>query len=163
MYRRNPTPRKIALPTGDLGLEFGECPSLQWGDFDLKLGTLNINGTAAAEFPVETVPSKVVIQTPKPAHLPPGNSNPETVFICGEAARKRQQSLVVLSGSESKPTSPHCYRKASNVWGRGTCPVQVRPHTCATPLQRPAGGCDVKTLSELLGHANANGGRLCAS
>ena len=38
----NPTPRKIGLLLGlELGLRIGEICGLQWGDFDLKLGTLN--------------------------------------------------------------------------------------------------------------------------
>ena len=42
----NPTPRKIGLLLGlELGLRIGEICGLQWGDFDLKLGTLNINRT----------------------------------------------------------------------------------------------------------------------
>ena len=42
----NPTPRKIGLLLGlELGLRIGEICGLQWGDFDLKLGTLKISRT----------------------------------------------------------------------------------------------------------------------
>ena len=44
--QENPTPRKIGLLLGlELGLRIGEICGLQWGDFDLKLGTLKINRT----------------------------------------------------------------------------------------------------------------------
>ena len=44
----NPTPRKIGLLLGlELGLRIGEICGLQWGDFDLKLGTLKISRTVS--------------------------------------------------------------------------------------------------------------------
>ena len=63
-----------------------------------------------------------------------------------------------LSGSESKPTEPRCYRKSIKAYLKQATVRQVRPHalrhTFATTCLQA--GCDVKTLSELLGHANAN-------
>ena len=44
--QENPTARKIGLLLGlELGLCIGEICGLQWGDFDLKLGTLKISRT----------------------------------------------------------------------------------------------------------------------
>ena len=44
--QENPTTRKIGLLLGlELGLRIGEICGLQWGDFDLKLGTLKISRT----------------------------------------------------------------------------------------------------------------------
>ena len=101
--QENPTPRKIGLLLGlELGLRIGEICGLQWGDFDLKLGTLKINRT-----------------------------------VC---------------------TEPRCYRKSIKSYLKQATVRQVRPHalrhTFATTCLQA--GCDVKTLSELLGHANAN-------
>ena len=63
-----------------------------------------------------------------------------------------------LSGNESKPTEPRCYRKSIKAYLKQAAVRQVRPHalrhTFATTCLQA--GCDVKTLSELLGHANAN-------
>ena len=60
--------------------------------------------------------------------------------------------------SESKPTEPRCYRKSIKAYLKQSTIRQVRPHalrhTFATTCLQA--GCDVKTLSELLGHANAN-------
>ena len=63
--QENPTPRKIGLLLGlELGLRIGEICGLQWGDFDLKLGTLKINQTVC-RISCENGHTKVVIQTPK--------------------------------------------------------------------------------------------------
>ena len=67
-------------------------------------------------------------------------------------------STWFLSGNESKPTEPRCYRKSIKAYLKQATIRQVRPHalrhTFATTCLQA--GCDVKTLSELLGHANAN-------
>lgn len=63
--QENPTPRKIGLLLGlELGLRIGEICGLQWGVFDLKLGTLNINRTVC-RISCGNGHTKVVIQTPK--------------------------------------------------------------------------------------------------
>ena len=109
----NPTPRKIGLLLGlELGLRIGEICGLQWGDFDLKLGTLKINRTVC-RISCGNGHTKVVIQTPKKPHLPPGNSTPKAAAyyakkLCGSAGN----AAWFLSGSESKPTKPRCYRKS---------------------------------------------------
>ena len=97
----NPTPRKIGLLLG-----------LELGDFDLKLGTLKINRTVC-RISCGNGHTKVVIQTPKKPHLPPGNSTPKAAAyyakkLCGSAGN----AAWFLSGSESKPTKPRCYRKS---------------------------------------------------
>lgn len=155
----NPTPRKIGLLLGlELGLRIGEICGLQWGDFDLKLGTLKINRTVC-RISCGNGHTKVVIQTPKKPHLPPGNSTPKAAAyyakkLCGKAS----DSTWFLSGNESKPTEPRCYRKSVKAYLKQATVRQVRPHalrhTFATTCLQA--GCDVKTLSELLGHANAN-------
>lgn len=63
--QENPTPRKIGLLLGlELGLRIGEICGLQWGDFDLKLGTLKISRTVC-RISCGNGHTKVVIQTPK--------------------------------------------------------------------------------------------------
>ena len=63
--QENPTPRKIGLLFGlELGLRIGDICGLQWGDFDLKLGTLKINRTVC-RISCGSGHTKVVIQTPK--------------------------------------------------------------------------------------------------
>ena len=63
--QENPTPRKIGLMLGlELGLRIGEICGLQWGDFDLKLGTLKISRTVC-RISCGNGHTKVVIQAPK--------------------------------------------------------------------------------------------------
>ena len=96
--QENPTPRKIGLLLGlELGLRIGEICGLQWGDFDLKLGTLKIERTVC--------------------RISCGNGHTKVATV--------------------RQVHPHALR-----------------HTFATTCLQA--GCDVKTLSELLGHANAN-------
>ena len=56
------------------------------------------------------------------------------------------------------PVEPRCYRKSIKTYLKQAAVHQVRPHvlrhTFATTCLQS--GCDIKTLSELLGHANAN-------
>ena len=87
----NPTPRKIGLLLGlELGLRIGEICGLQWGDFDLKLGTLKINRTVC-RISCGNGPYKGGHPDTQKPHLPPGNSNPETAaYDAKKAARKSQ-------------------------------------------------------------------------
>ena len=88
----NPTPRKIGLLLGlELGLRIGEICGLQWGDFDLKLGTLKINRTVC-RISCGNGHTKVVIQTPKKPHLPPGNSTPKAA-----ATGKASKEITLIS------------------------------------------------------------------
>ena len=103
----NPTPRKIGLLLGlELGLHIGEICGLQWGDFDLKLGTLKINRTVC-RISCESGHTKVVIQTPKTLTSRREIPIPKQLLIvlkklCGNASN----ATWFLSGNESKPTEP---------------------------------------------------------
>ena len=155
----NPTPRKIGLLLGlELGLRIGEICGLQWGDFDLKLGTLNINRTVC-RISCGNGHTKVVIQTPKTRTSRREIPLPKQLLILLKKLRGSASNAAwFLSGSESKPTEPRCYRKSIKAYLKQATVRQVRPHalrhTFATTCLQA--GCDVKTLSELLGHANAN-------
>ena len=143
----NPTPRKIGLLLGlELGLRIGEICGLQWSDFDLKLGTLNINRTVC-RISCGNGHTKVEIPLPK-----------QLLILLKKLRGSASNAAWFLSGSESKPTEPRCYRKSIKAYLKQATVRQVRPHalrhTFATTCLQA--GCDVKTLSELLGHANAN-------
>ena len=157
--QENPTPRKIGLLLGvELGLRIGEICGLQWGDFDLKLGTLKINRTVC-RISCENGHTKVVIQTPKTRTSRREIPIPKQLLIMLKKLRGCVSNAAwFLSGNESKPTEPRCYRKSIKSYLKQATVRQVRPHalrhTFATTCLQA--GCDVKTLSELLGHANAN-------
>ena len=157
--QEDPTPRKIGLLLGfELGLRIGEICGLQWGDFDLKLGTLKINRTVC-RISCENGHTKVVIQTPKTRTSRREIPIPKQLLIMLKKLHGGIGNAAwFLSGSDSKPTEPRCYRKSIKAYlkqaaVRQVCPHALR-HTFATTCLQA--GCDVKTLSELLGHANAN-------
>ena len=157
--QENPTPRKIGLLLGlELGLRIGEICGLQWGDFDLKLGTLKIERTVC-RISCGNEHTKVVIQTPKTRTSRREIPIPKYLLMMLKKLRGSASNATwFLSSSESKPTEPRCYRKSIRAYLKQAAVRQVRPHalrhTFATTCLQA--GCDVKTLSELLGHANAN-------
>ena len=63
-----------------------------------------------------------------------------------------------LSGSAEKPVEPRCYRKSIQLYLRQASVRKIHPHalrhTFATTCLQA--GCDIKTLSEILGHADPN-------
>ena len=62
---QHPTARKVGLLLQmQLGLRIGEVCGLQWGDFDLRAGTLTIRRTVS-RICCDVGRTKVVIQTPK--------------------------------------------------------------------------------------------------
>ena len=111
--QENPTPRKIGLLLGlELGLRIGEICGLQWGDFDLKLGTLKINRTVC-RISCGNGHTKVVIQTPKTRTSRREIPIPKQLLIMLKRLRgNTSNSTWLLSGTESKPTEPRCYRKS---------------------------------------------------
>lgn len=126
----NPTPRKLGLL---LGIESG----LRSGDGH----------------------TKIVIQTPKTRtsrrEIPLSKHMVQALKIL---QKSYPSDAWFLSGNRIKPVEPRCYRKSINTYLKQAAVHQVRPHvlrhTFATTCLQS--GCDIKTLSELLGHANAN-------
>ena len=153
----NPTPRKIGLLLGiESGLRIGEICGLKWGDFDLKSGTVQIKRTVS-RISCGNGHTKVVIQTPKTrTSLREIPLSKKILFILKKIHTKYPKNAWFLSGNETKPVEPRCYRKSLKAYLRQASVQQVRPHalrhTFATTCLQA--GCDIKTLSELLGHSN---------
>ena len=155
--QENPTPRKIGLLLGvELGLRIGEICGLQWGDFDLKLGTLKINRTVC-RISCENGHTKVVIQTPKTRTSRREIPIPKQLLIMLKKLRGCVSNVTwFLSGNESKPTEPRCYRKSIKSYLKQATVRQVRPHalrhSCASLLY--ANGVSLKEIQEWLGHSD---------
>ena len=156
---QNPTPRKIGILLGmQLGLRIGEICGLQWGDFDLKHGILSIQRTVC-RISCGNGHTKVVIQPPKTRTSKREIPIPKHLLAALQKLKENFSSNTwFLSGTAEKPVEPRCYRKSIKAYLKQAMVEQIRPHTlrhtfATTCMQK---GCDIKTLSELLGHAHAD-------
>ena len=141
-----------------MGLRIGEVCGLQWGDFNLACGVLSITRTVKRVY-VEKRKTKVVVQSPKTQSstrqipIPSG-----TLKILHQLHDGHSEGEWFLSGSSKKPVEPRCYYKSLRGYlSRANVPL-VYPHalrhTFATTCLQA--GCNVKTLSELMGHASSD-------
>ena len=141
-----------------LGLRIGEVCGLQWGDFDFKAGTLTVRRTVSRIY-CGVGCTKIVVQTPKTKSS--GREIPiphNLVLLLRKLRGSASPDTWFLSGSTERPVEPRCYRKSIQSYLRRAGVRRVHPHTlrhtfATTCLQN---GCDIKTLSEILGHADAN-------
>lgn len=154
---RQPTPRKAGLLLQmQLGLRIGEVCGLQWGDFDLAAGVLTVRRTVS-RIGCPGGRTKVVIQTPKTRSSCREIPIPQRLLgLLRALGRRADAASWFLSGRLDKPVEPRCYRKSIAGYLRRAAVRQVNPHllrhTFATTCLQA--GCDLKTLSEILGHAD---------
>ena len=155
----HPTTRKAGLLLQmQLGLRIGEVCGLQWGDFDLSAGVLTIRRTVSRIY-CRDGHTKVLIQTPKTRSSGREIPIPQELFTLLQRLHGgASEETWFLSGNAEKPVEPRCYRKSVQLYLRKAAVRKVHPHTlrhtfATTCLQA---GCDIKTLSELLGHADPN-------
>lgn len=155
----HPTTRKAGLLLQmQLGLRIGEVCGLQWGDFDLSAGVLTIRRTVSRIY-CRDGHTKVLIQTPKTRSSGREIPIPQELFALLQRLHGgASEETWFLSGNAEKPVEPRCYRKSVQLYLRQAAVRKVHPHTlrhtfATTCLQA---GCDIKTLSELLGHADPN-------
>ena len=155
----HPTTRKAGLLLQmQLGLRIGEICGLQWGDFDLSAGVLTIRRTVSRIY-CRDGHTKVLIQTPKTRSSGREIPIPQELFTLLQRLHGgASEETWFLSGNAEKPVEPRCYRKSVQLYLRQAAVRKVHPHTlrhtfATTCLQA---GCDIKTLSELLGHADPN-------
>ena len=155
----HPTTRKAGLLLQmQLGLRIGEVCGLQWGDFDLSAGVLTIRRTVSRIY-CRDGHTKVLIQTPKTRSSGREIPIPQELFTLLQRLHGgASEETWFLSGNAEKPVEPRCYRKSVQLYLRQAAVRKVHPHTlrhtfATTCLQA---GCDIKTLSELLGHADHN-------
>ena len=153
-----PTARKVGmLLQMELGLRIGEVCGLQWGDFDLNVGILVIQRTVC-RIPCGDGHTKVVVQTAKTKSSHRELPLPKPlVKLLRELRGNASDTTWFLSGNEQRPVEPRCYRKSIQCYLKQAKVRRVHPHvlrhTFATICLQA--GCDIKTLSELLGHASA--------
>lgn len=157
--RLDPKPRKVGvLLMMQMGLRIGEVCGLQWGDFDLLSGTLSVKRTVKRAY-LGKKNSKVLIQSPKTQSSIRKIPIPQSILqTLKQASTGHRADEWFLSGKVEKPVEPRCYRKSLRGYLRRAKVPTVHPHalrhTFATTCLQA--GCNVKTLSELLGHSNSD-------
>lgn len=140
------------------GIRIGELCALQWKDVDFKNNKLTISKTIQRIYikDKDNNISKIIVSTPKTK-----NANREIPinkdFLEILKKLKSEKDNYVLSNT-SKYVEPRTYRKHFNKVLRKLKIKQFNfhslRHTFATNCISL--GCDYKTVSELLGHANVN-------
>ena len=155
----SPTPRKIGLLLGfQLGLRIGEICGLKWGDFDLSTGIVTIQRTVS-RISCENGHTKIIVQSAKTKNSNRAIPLPKSLIrVLKLLSENFSSETWFLSGNEEKPVEPRCYRKSIHGYLKKAGVHQAHPHmlrhTFATTCLQAH--CDIKTLSELLGHANAD-------
>ena len=154
----SPIPRKIGLLLGfQLGLRIGEICGLKWGDFDLSTGIVTIQRTVN-RISCENGHTKIIVQSTKTKNSNRAIPLPKSLIrVLKLLSENFSSETWFLSGNEEKPVEPRCYRKSIHGYLKKAGVHQAHPHmlrhTFATTCLQAH--CDIKTLSELLGHANA--------
>ena len=154
-----PTPRRVGLLLQmELGLRIGEVCGLQWRDFDLEAGLLTVRRTVSRIYGPDGH-TRLVIQTPKTRSSGREIPIPRSLLpLLAELGREAGADSWFLSGNTGRPVEPRCYRKSIQGYLRRAAVRKVHPHllrhTFATTCLQA--GCDIKTLSEILGHTDAN-------
>lgn len=136
------------------GLRVGELCGLKWGDIDFENGTISVQRT------VQRVnkhgKSEVVIGTPKSKSSVRIVPVPNFVLTILKAQQK-SDDLYIITGT-CKPTEPRTmqnrFKSILKICGIRNVNFHLLRHTYATVCIE--NGFDPKTLSELLGHANAS-------
>ncbi|MGN0502050.1 MAG: site-specific integrase [Ruminococcus sp.] len=136
------------------GLRVGELCGLKWGDIDFENGTLSISRT------VQRInkhgKSEVVIGSPKSKTSVRTVPIPDFVIAILKK-RKKDNGIFIITGN-CKPTEPRTmqnrFKSILKVCGIRNVNFHLLRHTYATVCIE--NGFDPKTLSELLGHADAS-------
>lgn len=157
---KNPTPRKAGiLFMLQLGLRISEVCGLQWGDIDLVHKEVHIR-RGVRRIPVGSGKTSIVIQAPKTESSKRVLPIPPKLSALLQMLYQKNTfgSDVWFLSCSSKPVEPRCYRKSIHGYLARAGAHDVNPHmlrhTFATTCLQA--GCDIKTLSELMGHSNPN-------
>jgi len=137
------------------GLRIGEICALTWADLDLKAGLLRVNKTLQRVYLGPNC-TKVVLDSPKTAHsyreIP---LSAQLIVQLRPLKRRAQLGHYVLTNS-AKPAEPGTFRAYFKrlIHSLELPPIRFHGlrHSFATRCIEC--GCDYKTVSALLGHAN---------
>jgi integrase len=143
------------------GLRIGEICSLKWKDIHLKHGEVHIERTLLRIQETDSKPeyspkTKLLLEKPKPANSIRTIPLPE--FIAEHLKSLRQSpEIYVITGTTTWIEPRTCldkYKKVLKKVGIDDYNFHALRHTFATRCIET--GFDLKSLSEILGHANVN-------
>lgn len=145
---------KLAIYTG---LRIGELCALQWADIDMRNGILKVSKTVQ-RISTHNEKSKTIVKITAPKSDTSVREIPLPAFLMSELeAVKGKDNDFIVSGSDNliEPRSfTNRYKSVLKKAGLSSRKFHSIRHTFATnALQQ---GFDVKTLSEILGHSEAN-------
>ena len=139
------------------GLRIGEICALKWEDIDLKNKVIRINNTVARVQNKDRNGTKLIVDKPKTkASLRDVPIHSKLIPIITKAHQNSTSPYVVsCTGQFTSPrTFEYRYHQRLQQCGLNAYNYHVLRHTFATKCI--FSGVDVKTLSEILGHANVS-------
>lgn len=157
---QNPEPLELGILTALYGgLRIGEVCALQWGDFHFENGTICISKTLLR---IQNVTSdnsqktKILIDCPKTESSNRIVPMPSAILEFLEPYRM-EPDFYLLTGARKWMEPRMClekYKKVLQKAGLESFTFHTLRHTFATRCVES--GFDIKSLSEILGHANVN-------
>lgn len=139
------------------GLRIGEVCALQWQDFDFDAGTITVSKTVIRiqnTEPNAVSRTRLLIEKPKTAASARVVPLPDDLLPIYMENRKAS-ACYVLTGTDQFMEPRRCldkYKKVLAAAGTADYNYHALRHTFAT--QCVDHGFDIKTLSEIMGHAN---------
>ena len=141
----------------ETGLRIGEICALTWGDIDLDAGVVHITKTIQRIY-LGQRKTEVIVDTPKTAHSYRDIPLPANLITQLKPLKRQATDRHYVLTNDACPLEPGPYR---NYFKRlmkrlGFPPIRFHAlrHSFATRCIEC--GCDYKTVSALLGHANIN-------
>lgn len=142
-----------------LGIRIGELCALQWSDIDLAYGIVHVRKTVKRVAPdPECTRTRYVIGAPKTESS--YRDLPLSDFLWRRLSEFREEvtseSAYFLNGRTDRFVQPRSYEQSFKTWLRKCripdINVHSMRHSFATSCLMT--GCDLKTLSEMLGHSS---------
>lgn len=155
------TPTKVGIMISlYTGLRIGEVCALSWDDIDLKNQVIHVRHTVARvknDNPASKGKTKLIIDEPKTKASKRDVPIPSTLFSIIQEYKCISTSEFIVSDKTvfiSPRTFEYRYHKVLDMCGVSSVNYHALRHTFATRCIEA--GVDVKSLSEVLGHANVS-------